>query len=302
MQSPNKFWMTVPMLALAGCGLGGSNRVEPQTPILPAEVAIPDTPLRVGEPYSVGGQRYTPVDQIDYDEVGYASWYGDELAGRPTANGESFNPAWVSAAHRILPMPSYIEVTRLDTGRTILVRVNDRGPGDARRLIDLSAGAAQQLGATEAGTFAVRVRRVNPVEAERLALRSGRAVPARIDTPDSLLVILRERAARLPSPGGAAPLRTVRPPQTPMPPAREADAGGPANVDVAGSGFVVQLGAFSSRPRAEALARRLNAAVVSAGAVYRVRYGPFATEAEAQAALGRARASGHPSGVVVRNR
>lgn len=302
MQSPNRLWMAVPLLALVGCGFGGGDRAEPQVPIRPAEAAIPDAPIRIGDPYTVGGQRYTPVDQIDYDEVGYASWYGDELAGRPTANGESFNPEWVSAAHRVLPMPSYVEVTRLDTGRTILVRVNDRGPGDARRLIDLSAGAAQQLGATEAGTFAVRVRRVNPVEAERLALRSGRAVPDRIDTPDSLLVILRERAARLPSPGGSAPMRTAAPPRVPVQPVRAANADNATTADVASSGFVVQLGAFSSRPRAEALARRLNATVVSAGAVYRVRYGPFATEAEAQAALGRARASGHPSGVVVRNR
>src|SRR3546814_5946229 len=73
-----------------------------------------------------GGVTYTPIDVADYDEVGYAGWYGDDLAGKPTANGEIFDPASISAAHKTLPLPSYVEVTALDTGRTILVRVNDR--------------------------------------------------------------------------------------------------------------------------------------------------------------------------------
>jgi rare lipoprotein A len=280
---------------------------------MPATVAVPDTPVRVGDPYSLGGQRYTPTDQVDYDEVGYASWYGQELAGRPTANGESYDPAWVSAAHRTLPMPSYVEVTRLDTGATILVRVNDRGPADGRRLIDLSEGAARQLGITDAGMVAVRVRRTNPVEAERIALRSGNAVPERLATPDSLLSILRERAARLPRPSGSAAIATpppaparpsaTRPPRSPAPAIATAPPeAAPAPSAAADAGFVVQLGAFSSRARADALAQRLNATVVTAGSIHRVRYGPFATEGEATAALEQARRRGHMTGVVVRNR
>jgi rare lipoprotein A len=311
------------MLLLLGCGsvgsmLGSDNArsASPTAAPAPAAAGVPDTPVRVGDPYSVGGQRYVPVDQVDYDEVGYASWYGAELAGRPTANGETFDPAWVSAAHRTLPMPSYVEVTRLDTGQTILVRINDRGPGDSRRLIDLSAGAAAQLGITEMGSVPVRVRRTNPVDAERIALRSGRAVPERLLTPDSLLAILRERAARLPNPGGRSAAATpaprpapaarppvARPPRAPSVPTVERDAvDQPAAQADAGTGFVVQLGAFSSRPRADALAQRLSATVVTAGTVHRVRLGPFATEAEANAALAQARRRGHPGGVVVRNR
>jgi rare lipoprotein A len=302
MQLRNKCLLIVPALLVASCGgFGGRDDRPVPVPVQPAERAVPDVPVRLGEPYVIGGQRYVPVDQTDYDEVGYASWYGAELAGNPTANGEDFNPAWISAAHRTLPMPSYVEVTRLDTGRTILVRVNDRGPADQRRLIDLSAGAAEQLGITDMGTVPVRVRRTNPVDAERIALRTGRAVPVRLDTPDSLLVILRERAARLPVPANAAPVRVTRSPQVPAaPPARR-----PAPVEQvspSGTGFVVQLGAFSSRARADALAQRLGATVATSGSLHRVRLGPFATEGEAEAALAQTRQRGHPGGVVVRDR
>ncbi len=288
------------------------------------ETAVPDTPVQLGAAYSVGGQSYTPIDQTDYDEVGYASWYGDELAGRPTANGESFTPDGVSAAHRTLPMPSYLEVTRLDTGATILVRVNDRGPADARRLIDLSAGAARQLGLTAAGLAPVRVRRVNPVDAERLTLRRGGAVPARLPTPESLLSILRERAARLPVPTtsaaapAAAPVAAATPRPAAAPPPASVRAGaaprpaaavpGPppapaaATPAPAASGTIfVQIGAFSSRSRADELARRLGASVASSGNLHRVRLGPFATPAQAAAAQAEARRRGYPGSVIVRN-
>src|SRR3546814_5799298 len=115
----------------------------------------------IGDPYKIGGVTYTPIDVADYDEVGYAGRYGDDLAGKPTANGEDFDPAAISAAHKTLPLPSYVEVTALDTGRTILVRVNDRGPMANDRLIDLSPAAADQLGLKD-GVTGVRVRRVHP--------------------------------------------------------------------------------------------------------------------------------------------
>ncbi|MEQ1688464.1 MAG: septal ring lytic transglycosylase RlpA family protein [Sphingopyxis sp.] len=275
------------IVLLAAC----VNRSEPaasaHSSIAPGADAVADTPMRVGSPYSIGGNSYTPVDQIDYDEVGYASWYGAELEGRPTANGEPFRSAWVSAAHRILPLPSYVEVTRLDTGRTILVRINDRGPADSRRLIDLSSAAAQQLGISEQGMAQVRVRRVNPSESERMTLRSGQVASLRLETPESLLEILRERAARLPRPATYVTPRAAPSPAAPA-------AGAP----VGAGGFVVQIAAFSSRKRAETLARRLGAQVVPSGSVFRVRYGPFATEAEAQTAVAHARELGQPGAVI----
>lgn len=310
--------LALPILLLAsGCGALSADAPAPAAPARPAvadAAAVADTPVRLGDAYTIGGQRHVPVDQADYDEVGYASWYGNELAGRPTANGENFQPEWVSAAHRTLPMPSYVEVSRLDTGATILVRVNDRGPADSRRLIDLSAGAARQLGLTEAGVVGVRVRRVNPVEAERLMLRSGRPVPIRLSTADSLLPILRERLARLPTPGGVMPQPAAAasprpatsqrraPRATPAPAVTNTPDPAPAASPPAAAtgGFVVQYGAFSSRARADELARRLSATVVTAGNVHRVRSGPYPTEAAAQAALAASRRRGHPGGVVVR--
>ncbi|MGN6690639.1 MAG: septal ring lytic transglycosylase RlpA family protein, partial [Sphingopyxis sp.] len=128
------------VLLLSACGVADGKReggpAPGPTPALAADMAA-DTPVKLGDPYTVAGVTYTPADIPDYDDVGYASWYGEELAGKPTANGEIFNPDGISAAHRTLPLPSYVEVTALDTGRTILVRVNDRGPMVGDRLIDL---------------------------------------------------------------------------------------------------------------------------------------------------------------------
>ena len=87
---------------------------------------VRDVPVRIGPPYVVRGVTYTPAADPGYDMLGYASWYGSE-SGNRTANGERFRAGWVTAAHTSLPLPSYVEVTALDTGRTIVVRVNDRG-------------------------------------------------------------------------------------------------------------------------------------------------------------------------------
>ena len=117
-------------------------------------------PLKIGKPYRVAGTLYTPSDDRRFEQTGVASWYGEELRGRPTANGERFDPDGLTAAHRTLPMPSWVAVTARDTGRTIVVRVNDRGPFASNRIIDLSQGAARQLGITGRGSHEVRVRRV----------------------------------------------------------------------------------------------------------------------------------------------
>lgn len=288
------------MLVTSACSSDGNTGVLARTADTLRDVsAVADGPTLVGAPYSIGGQRYTPVDQTDYDEVGYASWYGSELAGRPTANGEAFVAEGVSAAHRTLPLPSYVEVTRLDTGRTILVRINDRGPADPSRLIDLSAGAAQQLGIAETGMVQVRVRRTNPVDTERLALRQARAVPARIDTPDSLLEILRERANRLPRPAAYRPVAATPAASTPVS-STPVTVAPVAPAIATASGFIVQVGAYASRARATEVARRTGATVVQAGSIYRVRYAPVATQAEAHAAIARAAAAGQPGAVIVR--
>lgn len=109
-------------------------------------------------PYEIRGRRYVPVEQPNYDEVGLASWYGDAFNGRPTATGEIFNMHGLSAAHKTLPLPGLVEVTNLANGRRAVLRLNDRGPFVDGRIIDLSRGAAQELGLLSAGVGRVRVR------------------------------------------------------------------------------------------------------------------------------------------------
>lgn len=169
--------------ALSACGGGRDYR------------PVSDVPVRIGPPYVVRGTTYTPAADPAYDRVGYATWYGPE-SGNRTANGERFRPDGISAAHTTLPLPSYVEVTALDTGRRILLRINDRGPFTGGRLIDLSRGAAEELGVKAQGVAPVRVRVVEPSERDRERLREGK--PARALPPLSAreLEPLRARLAR----------------------------------------------------------------------------------------------------------
>ena len=175
------------ILLLAGCGvLGGSRVAGPSSqPVMAANGPAADYPVIVGEPYTVEGTTYVPVDTLNYDEVGYAV---ADAAGGPE----------VSGSHRTLPLPSYVEVTSLDTGRTILVRLRRRGPmsGGETSLVSLSPGAFAQLDA-QPGT-PVRVRRVNPMEVERAKLRAGEQASLRMDTPQSLVNVLRRKLPEAP--------------------------------------------------------------------------------------------------------
>lgn len=158
---------------------------------------VADTPLRIGPAYTVRGTTYVPAAAPAYDAIGYASWYGSE-SGNRTANGEQFRPGWITAAHTTLPLPTYVEVTALDTGRRIIVRVNDRGPFARGRVIDLSRGAAEELGMKAQGHAAVRVRRVEPSEKDRERLRKGKPAASLAPVPERELQRLR---AQLPAQG-----------------------------------------------------------------------------------------------------
>ncbi|MCE2517933.1 MAG: septal ring lytic transglycosylase RlpA family protein [Alphaproteobacteria bacterium] len=113
---------------------------------------------KIGNPYEVKGIWYYPERNLNYDETGIASWYGDEFAGKLTANGEIFDPEVVSAAHKTLPMPSAVRVINLENGRSLVVRINDRGPFVSGRIIDLSREAARLLGFKKQGIARVRVQ------------------------------------------------------------------------------------------------------------------------------------------------
>lgn len=178
--------LTTSVLAgvLAGCS---ATRYRP----------VSDYPVKIGRPYTVRGQVYTPADMPAYDVVGYASWYGGE-SGNQTANGERFRAKAITGAHPLLPLPSYVEVTALDTGRTILVRLNDRGPFTRNRVIDLSRGAARLLGTDGPGSSAVHVRRVDPPERDKDRLRKGKPAASRPDVPLAMLAAWRRRLALAP--------------------------------------------------------------------------------------------------------
>ncbi|MBS1239796.1 MAG: Rare lipoprotein precursor [Proteobacteria bacterium] len=197
---------------LSGCGLFAPDDVAYELPAAPVAPAAPgkpvkaaaaapvangpaaDYPIVIGDPYVVNGVTYTPSDVWNYDEVGYLAM---DRAGGNT----------ISGSHHTLPVPSYVEVTSLDTGKTILVRLERRGPMNGSAVIALSPGAIAQLGASP--TTPVRVRRVNPQEPERAALRSGQRAPDRMETPMSLVNVLK---LKLPAGGGPAPVAVAAAP------------------------------------------------------------------------------------------
>lgn len=114
-------------------------------------------------PYTVLGKTYFPIsDGRRYSATGTASWYGTKFHGQPTANGEKYDLYGMSAAHKTLPLPTYVKVTNLDNGRTVTLRVNDRGPFYSDRIIDLSFAAAKKLGFAESGTARVKVEGIDP--------------------------------------------------------------------------------------------------------------------------------------------
>jgi rare lipoprotein A len=113
---------------------------------------------KVGEPYQIDGQWHTPQEDPSYDRVGVSSYYAADFHGRRTSNGEIFDMWALTAAHPTLPLPSLVYVTNMENGRTLLLRVNDRGPYVNNRLIDVSRAAARYLGYETRGTARVRVR------------------------------------------------------------------------------------------------------------------------------------------------
>lgn len=151
-------------LALAACSssskLAGKFGAEPGTRVADVEKPIPKGGgvYKVGNPYEIAGKTFVPREDPHYDEVGPASWYGTDFHGRLTANGEVFDMNSLSAAHPTLPLPSYVRVTNLANRRSVVVRINDRGPYARNRVIDVSARAASVLGFKENGVAKVRVQ------------------------------------------------------------------------------------------------------------------------------------------------
>jgi rare lipoprotein A len=161
---PKPGWRHLRVLA-AGAALSGLAACASAPPSGPIASYDGHHVPAYNRPYEIRGRWYTPTNQPNYDVVGVASWYSYESHNRTTADGEPFDARWATAAHTTLPLPSYLEVTNLDNGRKIRVRLNDRGPFVAGRLIDLTRGAAEQLGFVGRGTARVRVRYLGPAPA-----------------------------------------------------------------------------------------------------------------------------------------
>jgi len=205
---------------------------------------------KIGNPYKVAGRWYYPKEEAAYDEVGMASWYGKDFHGKKTANGEYFNMNALTAAHKTLPLPTFVKVTNLSNGRSIVLRVNDRGPFVNDRLIDLSRRGAQLLGFQKQGVTRVRVQ----------------AVDANGNLPR----------------GVRAPIQTAR--RAAPVENRGAEAAPAAPVVTAAMTHFIQVGAYSQRINAELQVKKLSRSghrarvesASSAGRTYwRVRIGPF---------------------------
>lgn len=170
--------------SLAACATSRPSRTVDNRPAAKPGARVPGT-MR---PYQVKGVWYKPREQPDYNEVGLASWYGQQFHNRQTANGEMFDMWVVSAAHKTLPLPSIVEVTNLDNGKKIKVRVNDRGPFVSGRIIDMSRAGADALGFSGKGTARVRVRYIGPAPARGKDRTLQYAGLARDEEPRALSV------------------------------------------------------------------------------------------------------------------
>lgn len=295
--------------ALASCATQARDHPQPPIPALNGPAA--DYPVILGEPFAIGDVTYTPIDVLNYDQVGYVAAEGEGAPG-------------VTGAHKTLPLPSYVEVTALDSGRTALVRLERRGPMVNDRLIGLSPGALQQLGIGEGAP--IRMRRVNPPEDHRALLRAGGEAPLRMDTPQGLLDVLKRRLQDPPplvpssqeaisAAGADLEARTAPAPLDWSDPNAElnasasqqvskteaeapAEAASPEPVVASDGRYAVQLGAFSVAGNAARLAEKVGGYVETSGALTLVNIGPFATRGQASEALAKLRTQGYSDALI----
>ena len=250
---------------------------------------------KIGTPYEIEGEWYYPQEDATYDNIGIASWYGPKFHGRRTANGEIFDMDLLTAAHPTLPMPVRAKVTNLENGRSVVVRINDRGPFAKDREIDMSRHAADLLGFKEKGTAKVRVQYLGRAP---LYDTSGRLIKRQ--EPDRFIAN-KPKTPKEDSKVAAAPVAPVD--------VRSADGKRVVKPlpDVEEKRYAVQVGVFSMRENAEALQVRLKdfapvkiVEVEMGGAtLYRVKMGGANIRADARLTLERLVAAGHTDAVII---
>ena len=281
---------------------------------------------RANRPYRVMGQDFAPMtERKPYKKQGVASWYGQRFHGKPTSTGETYDMYQMTAAHPTLPLPSYARVTRLDNGRSVVVRVNDRGPFLRGRLIDLSYLAASKLGYVGKGHAEVEVELLNPADAGKgrtlTAQPAVKAVPGQARTLPAISLASAE--LDLPGDEGAPADKVLASAEAPRADERAGVAGSngvdagpsapipapaPARRAAEGdSGWFLQLGVFRQldnalRVQREQMARSTPSdppvELVQRGEQYRVLLGPYANEADARAVAADIGArTGHKPGI-----
>jgi rare lipoprotein A len=268
----------LPVLPPAGSGRGGYYQDDgPGENPPPGLMNVPDAEVKyepyskyANRPYTVLGQTYTPLLNDDpFSQRGLASWYGVKFNGQRTSSGEPYDMYKMTAAHPTLPIPSYARVTNLENGKSVVVRINDRGPFHSDRIIDLSYTAALKLGLLGKGSDEVQVDRLFPNDPTRIAtVRRETAAQAQAAPPLPQIAALMLEDRLSPDSTAAAPAQ-------------------PQATALVKAGFYLQLGAYRHPGMAEKMSERLAKAgvdasllqVVQAGAVKRLYSGPFETRA-----------------------
>lgn len=302
---------------LAGCT--ESKLVVDQAKVISKLGEGKPAPYKIGKPYQVNGVWYYPKADYKYSETGIASWYGPGFHGKRTANGEVYDENGLTAAHKTLPMPSMVRVTNLENGRSIQVRVNDRGPFEAGRVIDMTRRGAQLLGFIQQGTARVRVD-IMPEESQQLAAlasRSGgdqmppppKAAPVGEVTGGGLAPLTGSKVAPAKPQAGAKPAGapTTQATVDVAPVAAPQPDGTVVQVPVKPTSIYIQAGAFLRQSNANQLGGqlrkygqvRVTPIRVEQQQYYRVRIGPIASVTEADKTLQRMITDGHPESRIV---
>ncbi len=273
----------LPRLPAAGSGRGGYYQDDGPGENPPEGLRnVPDAIVKyepyarfANRPYSVFGQTYTPLlNDEPYSQRGVASWYGVKFHGQRTSSGEPYDMYKMTAAHPTLPIPSYARITSLDSGKSVVVRINDRGPFHSDRIVDVSYTAALKLGLLGKGSHQVEIERLFPDDPTRIATvrRAAASAAQAAPAPAEIAALMLEDRVAMDSAAVARPQP-------------EAAKAAPA------SGYYLQLGAYGRAGKAEEMSEMLKKSgvgpaleVVRSGSVNRLYSGPFETRALAQEA------------------
>jgi rare lipoprotein A len=276
---------SLPNLPPAGSGRGGYYQDDGPGANPPA--GLLDTPDAVvkyepyakfaNKPYSVFGQTYTPlINDEPFTQRGVASWYGVKFHGQRTSSGEAYDMYKMTAAHPTLPIPSYARITSLESGKSVVVRINDRGPFHSDRIVDVSYTAALKLGLLGKGSHEVQIERLFPGDVMQLASARRAAASEAQTAPPAIAALMLEDRVDMDSAAVARP----QPAATAV-----------ADQASLAPGYYLQLGAYGREGKAEEMSTRLkqagvdlDIAVVRSGSVNRLYGGPFETRALAQEA------------------